>query len=48
VIIYISCNMEQLAKDIPKFPQYTVKSAALLDFFPHTPHSEVVVELVKK
>jgi len=48
VVIYISCNMEQLAKDLPKFPQYRVKSAALFDFFPQTPHSEAVVELVKK
>lgn len=45
-IIYVSCNMEQLKKDIPKFKEYRVKSAALFDFFPQTPHSESVVEMV--
>ncbi|MFH0978391.1 MAG: 23S rRNA (uracil(1939)-C(5))-methyltransferase RlmD [Candidatus Woesearchaeota archaeon] len=47
-IIYISCNVGQLAKDIPKFKNYRVKSAALFDFFPQTNHSESVVELVNK
>jgi len=48
VIIYISCNVIQLGKDIPKFKEYTLKSAALFDLFPQTPHSEAVVELVLK
>lgn len=48
VIIYVSCNVEQLAKDIPKFKDYKVKSAALFDLFPQTPHSEGVVELVRE
>ncbi|MFH1064588.1 MAG: 23S rRNA (uracil(1939)-C(5))-methyltransferase RlmD [Candidatus Woesearchaeota archaeon] len=48
VIIYISCNVQQLAKDIPKFREYKVKSAAMFDLFPQTPHSESVVELVRK
>ncbi len=47
VIIYISCNVQQLAKDIPKFKNYEVKSAALFDLFPQTPHSEAVVEMVR-
>jgi len=47
-IIYISCNLQQLAKDIPKFKGHTVKSAALFDMFPHTNHSEAVVELVMR
>jgi len=47
VIIYVSCNVEQLSKDIPKFKDYKVKSAALFDLFPQTPHSEAVVELVR-
>ncbi|HII30247.1 23S rRNA (uracil(1939)-C(5))-methyltransferase RlmD [Candidatus Woesearchaeota archaeon CG08_land_8_20_14_0_20_47_9] len=45
-IIYVSCNIRQLAKDIPKFRGYRIRSAALFDFFPQTPHSEAVVELV--
>ena len=47
VIIYVSCNVEQLGKDLPKFKNHTIKSAALFDLFPQTPHSEAVVELVR-
>jgi 23S rRNA (uracil-5-)-methyltransferase RumA len=47
VIIYVSCNPQQLGKDILKFKGYKVKSAAMLDLFPQTPHVEAVVELVK-
>ena len=46
VIIYISCNVEQLGRDLPKFKDYELKSSALFDLFPHTPHAEGVVELV--
>jgi len=48
VIIYISCNIEQLGRDLPKFKDYDLKSSALFDLFPHTPHAEGVVELVRK
>ena len=48
VIIYISCNVEQLGRDLLKFPGYKVKSVALFDFFPQTNHLEAVVELVKR
>jgi 23S rRNA (uracil-5-)-methyltransferase RumA len=47
VIIYISCNIEQLAKELPKLKGYVIKSVALFDLFPQTPHSEAIVELVK-
>ena len=47
VIIYISCNPQQLGKDIPRFRKYKIKSVALFDFFPQTFHSEVIAELVK-
>ena len=47
LILYVSCNVQQLAKDIPKFKQYKVKSATLFDLFPQTVHSEAVVELVR-
>lgn len=43
-IIYISCNPSQLEKELPKLG-YKVKSAALFDLFPQTPHMEAVVEL---
>jgi len=48
VILYISCNPEQLEKDLPKFSNYQIKSAALFDLFPQTPHAEVIVELIRK
>ena len=48
VIVYISCNPKQLAKDLVKLRSkgYVVKSCALFDLFPQTPHMEAVVELV--
>ncbi len=48
VIIYVSCNFKQLAKELPRLSNYLIKSASLFDFFPQTNHSEVVIELVKK
>lgn len=47
VIIYISCNVEQLGKDLPKFKEYKIKSAAIFDLFPQTNHMESVVELIR-
>jgi len=46
VIIYVSCNVAQLAKELDKFFKHKVESAAMFDLFPQTPHSEAVVELV--
>lgn len=49
VLLYVSCNPEQLGKDLLKFKakSYNLKSVALFDFFPQTPHIETVVELVR-
>jgi tRNA/tmRNA/rRNA uracil-C5-methylase (TrmA/RlmC/RlmD family) len=44
----VSCNVEQLGKDLPKFKNYRIKSAAMFDLFPQTLHSESVVELVRE
>ncbi|MCK5344899.1 MAG: class I SAM-dependent RNA methyltransferase, partial [Candidatus Heimdallarchaeota archaeon] len=47
-IIYISCNIKQLEKDLPKFKKhYHLKSVAVFDLFPQTNHMETVVELIK-
>ncbi len=46
VIIYISCNVEQLGKDLPKLTDYKIKSAAIFDLFPQTNHMESVMELI--
>jgi len=48
VIIYISCNIEQLGKDLEKFTGYKIKNAAMFDMFPQTNHIEAIVEMVKK
>ncbi len=48
LVLYVSCNLEQLRKDIKKFKEFSVKSAALFDFFPQTLHCETVVELVRR
>lgn len=48
VIVYVSCNPRQLENDLKKLEGYSIKSAALFDFFPQTPHSEAVLELVRK
>lgn len=44
-MIYISCNVEQLGKDLKKFSKYQLKSVAMFDLFPQTPHIEAIVEL---
>ena len=45
-LIYVSCNVKYLAKDLEFLDNYRIESAALFDMFPQTPHMEVVVELV--
>ncbi len=47
VIIYISCNVQQLAKERLKLKKYQIKSVAMFDLFPQTPHIETIVELTK-
>jgi len=47
VMIYVSCNLKQLGKELPKFKGYVIKSAAIFDLFPQTIHCEGVIELVK-
>jgi len=47
-IIYISCNITQLGKELTKFKKYKLKNTAMFDLFPHTNHVEAIVELVLK
>lgn len=46
-IIYISCNPETLARDLVSFRAggYLVDKVQPLDFFPQTPHCEIVVNM---
>jgi tRNA (uracil-5-)-methyltransferase len=49
VIIYVSCNPKQLARELVQFKtRYTIVSTSMFDLFPQTNHMEVVVELVRK
>ncbi len=45
VILYVSCNPQQLAKELKHFTSYAIKSVAVFDLFPQTPHEEVIAEL---
>lgn len=44
-LIYVSCNPKQLSKELQVLEGFQIGKTALFDFFPHTPHMEVVVEL---
>lgn len=44
-IIYVSCNPQTLAADLPQMPNYTVTSLKGFDMFPQTPHVELVAVL---
>lgn len=46
LILYISCNLIQLVKDLKEFTNYKINSVAFFDFFPQTKNIEVVVELI--
>ena len=47
-IIYSSCNPKSLQRDIEAMPRFRPARAQLFDMFPHTAHSEVLVELVRR
>jgi len=47
--IYVSCNPKALAVDLPLLADvYSIEAVQPVDMFPHTPHVETVVRLVKK
>ncbi|MFT4326810.1 MAG: 23S rRNA (uracil(1939)-C(5))-methyltransferase RlmD [Candidatus Woesearchaeota archaeon] len=48
LIVYISCNIMQLGKELPHFKGYTIEKAVLFDLFPQTPHCEGLVVLRKQ
>jgi 23S rRNA (uracil-5-)-methyltransferase RumA len=47
-ILYVCCNIKLLGRELMQLEEYAIKSAALFDLFPQTPHQEAVIELVKK
>ncbi|WP_062078516.1 methyltransferase domain-containing protein [Demequina globuliformis] len=42
-VVYSSCHLESLAKDLAAMPAYTVREARVFDMFPHTGHMEIAV-----
>jgi len=47
-IVYVSCNYHRLVDELKEFKSvYRIASLHALDLFPHTPHVEVVVKLVR-
>ncbi len=47
-LLYVSCNPKLLGRDLQELNQFKIRSAALFDMFPQTPHMEAVVELVPR
>ncbi|MFL0246866.1 23S rRNA (uracil(1939)-C(5))-methyltransferase RlmD [Candidatus Clostridium stratigraminis] len=49
-IIYVSCNPKSLVNDLKVLTEegYKVEKVVLMDLFPHTPHVETVVKIVRK
>lgn len=47
-IVYVSCNYKRLVEELKEFKNaYRIEHLTALDLFPHTPHVEVVVKLVR-
>jgi 23S rRNA (uracil1939-C5)-methyltransferase len=48
-LMYLSCNPSSLARDLrvilERDPRYRVEGVQFFDFFPHTTHAEVLVQL---
>lgn len=47
-LIYSSCNIESLARDLARMPAYELKRARLFDLFPHTRHFEALTLLQRR
>ncbi|WP_206065250.1 methyltransferase domain-containing protein [Nocardioides sp. JQ2195] len=47
-LVYSSCNVATLARDLAAMPAYAVTAAGLFDMFPQTRHHEVMVLLERR
>jgi 23S rRNA (uracil1939-C5)-methyltransferase len=48
-IVYVSCNPKSLVVDLKEITRrgYKVQKVVLMDMFPHTPHIETIVDIIK-
>lgn len=46
-VLYSSCHVESLARDLATMPSLRPVRGVVLDMFPHTPHHEVLVQLTR-
>ena len=44
-VLYSSCNVDTLARDLAAMPSLRAAEARIFDMFPQTPHTEVMVRL---
>lgn len=47
-VIYSSCNVETLARDLESMPDFVVERAQVVDMFAHTKHFETIVLLSRR
>ncbi len=48
VLVYVSCNPQQMAKELVRFNEYSLSDLAVCDLFPQTPHVEAIAILKRK
>lgn len=46
-VVYSSCNVDSLARDLAAMPSWRATEARLVDMFPQTTHHEVITRLVR-
>ena len=46
-MLYSSCNVDSLARDLAKMPSLHPVAGRVFDMFPQTPHTEVMVRLAR-
>lgn len=47
-LIYCSCNIESLRRDLAALPAYRLEHAQVFDMFPHSTHFETLVHLTRR
>jgi 23S rRNA (uracil747-C5)-methyltransferase len=46
-LVYSSCNVDSLARDLAAMPGFRLRRAGVFDLFPHTTHFEVLALLAR-